>query len=288
MSVVRVNKTKNYTVMSNLHLRDGNISLTAKGLLCVALSLPEDWEYSIEGLCKYCKCGKDKMRSAMKELKDNGYLQILKTNAQNGTFDYEYVFYEKKQPDMEKPHLVEPDMVEPDMVEPDMVEPDMVNPPQLNTKKEQSTKEQNTPIIPKRKTKNGTLTIETIKEEIEKREFSPAVLSKLYEWVEYKEERKSQYKTVKGLNMQLSQLENVINKRGEKAVLIRMDEAMSREWVGWNFDTIDAFDNNRPYIQNLDKKPRYKEVKKTSGTSYEEECKNFKEATQQLRERLRA
>lgn len=250
MSVVRVNKTSNYTVMSNVHLRDKNLSLVAKGLLSVSLALPDDWDYSIEGLCKYCNCGKDKMRSAMKELKENGYLQIIKTNATNGTFDYEYVFYENPQPDMEKP---------------DMVQPDMVNPPQLNTK-EQNTKELKTPIIPKKKTKNsGSLSLEDFTGQVDNRSFSESIRAKLMEWFEYKVERKSPYKTIKGLNMQLSQLENVIKKRGEGAVLARMDEAMSREWIGWNFDTIDAFDKNRPYMQNkqqLDKKPRYKEFEK--------------------------
>ena len=279
MSIVRVNKTSNYTVMSNVHLRDSNISLTAKGLLSVALSLPDDWDYSIEGLCKYCNCGKDKLRTAMNELKDNGYLEIIKTNSQGGKFDYDYVFYETKQPDTEKPYLVEPDVVK----------PDVENPPQLNTK-EANTKELNPPIIPQKKKngkKNGCLSIETIMEEVDKRGFSDAVHAKLAQWVLYKEEC-SQYKTITGLNMQLSQLENVIKKRGEKAVLLRMDEAMSREWVGWNFDTIDAFNNDRPFVkvQQLDRKPKYKNLDSSNSAS-DEDRKNFQELAKGIREKLK-
>lgn len=140
------------------------------------------------------------------------------------------------------------------------------------------------PKSPKKKNGNkGILSIETILEEVDKRNFSNAVRSKLEQWVYYKEERKSQYKTITGLNMQLSQLENVIAKRGEKAVLARMDEAMSREWIGWNFDTIDAFDNNRPYVQSLDRKPKYKEFTKGTGTqTYEERNEKFQSEVQKL------
>lgn len=140
------------------------------------------------------------------------------------------------------------------------------------------------PKSPKKKKGNkGILSIETILEEVDKRNFSNAVRSKLEQWVYYKEERKSQYKTITGLNMQLSQLENTIAKRGEKAVLARMDEAMSREWIGWNFDTIDAFDNNRPYVQSLDRKPKYKEFTKETGTqTYEERNEKFQSEVQKL------
>ena len=59
MAVIRVEKQKNYTVMSNYHLQDGNLSLKAKGLLSMMLSLPEDWIYSVEGLVSLCKEGRD-------------------------------------------------------------------------------------------------------------------------------------------------------------------------------------------------------------------------------------
>ena len=121
---------------------------------------------------------------------------------------------------------------------------------------------------PKQQTKKNakkSLSVSEILEEVDKRSFSPAVREKLIEWFSYKEERKDPCKTIIGLNNLLTQLENRIKERGENAVLTRIDEAISREWMGWNFDTIDAFDKNRPYMQNkqqLDKKPRYKEFEK--------------------------
>ena len=72
MSIIRVHKSKNFTVMSNYHLRDKNLSLKAKGLLSVMLSLPEDWDYSISGLCSILKENKTAIKSALRELQDNG------------------------------------------------------------------------------------------------------------------------------------------------------------------------------------------------------------------------
>ena len=59
MAVFRVEKTRNYTVMSNHHLRDKSLSLKAKGLLSLMLSLPEDWDYTTRGLAYICKDGVD-------------------------------------------------------------------------------------------------------------------------------------------------------------------------------------------------------------------------------------
>ena len=80
MAIIRVEKQKNYTVMSNHHLQDGNLSLKAKGLLSMMLSLPEDWVYSVEGLVSLCKEGRDAVRSALTELEDTGYDHQGKTD----------------------------------------------------------------------------------------------------------------------------------------------------------------------------------------------------------------
>ena len=68
MAVFRIKKTKNYTVMSNHHLRNTNLSLKAKGLLSLMLSLPEEWDYTTKGLSVICKDGVDSITSAIKEL----------------------------------------------------------------------------------------------------------------------------------------------------------------------------------------------------------------------------
>ena len=94
MAVFKIEKNKNYTVMSNYHLRDKRMSLKAKGLLSFMLSLPLDWDYSLDGLEKICKEGKDSIRSALNELKLYGYLVIKKTQNNKGIFEYEYMIYE--------------------------------------------------------------------------------------------------------------------------------------------------------------------------------------------------
>ena len=70
----REEKVFNYTKMSNYHLKDKNLSLKAKGLFSIILSLPNNWQFSNEGLCSLCKEGKMAVDNAIKELKDNGYL----------------------------------------------------------------------------------------------------------------------------------------------------------------------------------------------------------------------
>lgn len=101
MSVIRISKSKNYTVMSNIHLRDKNISLKAKGLLSVALSLPDDWNYSLSGLASICKESITAIRSAIKELCQNGYATVEKLYPEKDSgrsqIEYVYTFYEEPQ-----------------------------------------------------------------------------------------------------------------------------------------------------------------------------------------------
>lgn len=111
MSVIRVNKNKNYTVMSNYHLKDKSLSLKAKGLLCVILSLPEDWNYSIKGLCAICKENETAVKSTLDELKRFKYLSITKRHSDSGKFEYVYDIYEQpcdNLPEVENPPLVNP------------------------------------------------------------------------------------------------------------------------------------------------------------------------------------
>ncbi len=114
MAKFRVEKTNNYTVMSNFHLRDRNLSLKAKGLLSYMLSLPDDWDYSLTGLCAICKENRTAIRSTLKELQLNNYLIIEKTRGTKGYFEYEYLIYEEpqireKEPDIENPYVDKPD-----------------------------------------------------------------------------------------------------------------------------------------------------------------------------------
>lgn len=100
--VFRINKTENYTVMGNYHLREKDMSLKAKGLMSIMLSLPKDWDYSINGLANLSKDGKDSVMSALNELENFGYLIRTKNINEKGQFDgYNYDIYEK--PNTDKP-----------------------------------------------------------------------------------------------------------------------------------------------------------------------------------------
>ena len=102
MAVIRVQKTDNYTVMSNHHLRNKDMSLKAKGLMSLMLSLPPKWDYSIGGLVAICKESHTSIRSALKELEQNQYLIRERKNNEKGYFTYEYTLYEIPEPHTEK------------------------------------------------------------------------------------------------------------------------------------------------------------------------------------------
>lgn len=96
MPVMRVDHNKNYTTMANYHLRDKNLSLSAKGLLSYILSLPDDWDYSVAGLSAACGAGVYATRSAIKELEEFGYITRTRERKQNGTLgSVEYIVREK-------------------------------------------------------------------------------------------------------------------------------------------------------------------------------------------------
>ena len=99
MSIVRVHKTANFTVMSNYHFKEKKMSLKAKGLLSLMLSLPDDWNYSISGLVTLSKDGKDGVMSALAELEKFGYLNRVRVVNSKGQFaGIEYNIYEEPQP----------------------------------------------------------------------------------------------------------------------------------------------------------------------------------------------
>lgn len=93
-TIIRVEKNRNYTVISNEFLRNKNLSMKAKGLLAVCLSLPDTWDWSISGLVAICKESVTAVRNAMKELEEHGYMKINKLQNEKGHFYYEYVIYE--------------------------------------------------------------------------------------------------------------------------------------------------------------------------------------------------
>ena len=140
MAVCRVHKTRDYTLMSNHHLRDKELSCKACGLLSKMLSLPEEWDYTTRGLAAICKDGVDSISSALKELEQRGYLVRTRIRDDKGRItDVEYNIYETPQtpaPDTDNPHTENPDMDTPDTEA-----PCTENPAQLNTNKSNTQKE---------------------------------------------------------------------------------------------------------------------------------------------------
>lgn len=100
MSVIRIQKSKNFTTMSNIHLRDKELSLKAKGLMSVMLSLPDDWSYSVAGLCAICKEKETAVKNTLNELRERRYViveRIDPSEETGGRIQYEYFVYEQPQ-----------------------------------------------------------------------------------------------------------------------------------------------------------------------------------------------
>ena len=151
MAVFRVEKTRNYTVMSNQHLRDRALSLKAKGLLSLMLSLPEDWDYTTRGLARICRDGLDSICATVRELEGAGYIVRKRERRADGTLGgIEYTILEQPQqadaPKRENPVQAENALDAPKRAFPEQVKPDQDNPAHLNIQ-EQSKEKQNTDVF---------------------------------------------------------------------------------------------------------------------------------------------
>ena len=108
MAVYRVEKTHDYTVMANHHLRDERLSLKAKGLLSMLLSLPDDWEISIRGLASIVTDGVGAVQTGINELIEAGYIVRRRQHADTGAFaGFEYIIHEVP-PCTENPYTANP------------------------------------------------------------------------------------------------------------------------------------------------------------------------------------
>ena len=147
-----VHKTSDYTVMSNTHFKEKEMTLRAKGLLSLMLSLPDDWDYSIAGLCTLSKDGKDSVMNALLELEEFGYLvRTQETNDKGQFIGFNYDVYEVPYPEKpypekpypekpypekpypEKPYPEKPNTEKPNTEKPNTEKPNTEKPQQLNT-----------------------------------------------------------------------------------------------------------------------------------------------------------
>ena len=155
MSVFRVEKTKGYTVMSNHHLRNHTLSLKAKGLLSQMLSLPDDWDYTLQGLAQINKESIDAIREAVRELERAGYIKRSRERDERGCLrGTVYTIYEQphaeptpeeptqEKPALDNPTLEKPALDNPTLEKPMLDKPTLENPTQLNTESTKKRKRQ--------------------------------------------------------------------------------------------------------------------------------------------------
>lgn len=150
MAVFRVEKTKDYTVMSNHHLRNTALSLKAKGMLSLMLSLPDSWDYTTKGLSYICKDGIDSITAGIKELEANGYVTRRRIRNDKGQLtEIEYTIHESpvlpvksetldttvSEPKRENPRLDNPRLENPEQASPVLGNPDQLNTYRSNTEK---------------------------------------------------------------------------------------------------------------------------------------------------------
>ena len=149
MPVIRTEKTDNFTIMANHHLRDMGLSLKARGLLSLMLSLPDDWDYSARGLACLCRDGVSSINSALKELEQAGYVaRSQRRNSRGKIVDIEYVIYEMphhaapsvENPHVENPHVENPQVDRPQVDHPQVDRPRVENRTQLNKDKQKKDK----------------------------------------------------------------------------------------------------------------------------------------------------
>lgn len=200
MSVIRVNNTKGFTVMSNYHFQDKEISLKAKGLLGLMLSLPSNWDYSINGLVAIVKENKAAVQSALKELEEHKYLKRTRVQDETGRFDYVYDIYEKP---YDKLPWTENRCTDIQCTENRCTE----NQPQINTNK-QNTKELNTNRLNTNEYKEKNIKKETVNSVIAEYTESKDLQDALHDFVDMRTKARKPL-TVRAMKLSLNELDKL-------------------------------------------------------------------------------
>ena len=195
MNKVARRKTSKYTTISNVFLRDKNLSLKAKGFLTVVMALPDDWDFSIKGICSILKEGKSAIYGVVQELKENRYCKTTPSRDEKGLIlGLDYMFYE------------EPYEEEPQQDNPHTENRDMDNMPQLNTKDD---KEKNrTKDLPKKEGIDKSIPKKKAKFDVyADLSYVDAAYADIWkEWLEYKDAINKQYKAQQGAEGQYKSL----------------------------------------------------------------------------------
>lgn len=200
MSVIRVNNTKGFTVMSNYHFQDKEISLKAKGLLGLMLSLPSNWDYSVNGLVTIVKENKAAVQSALKELEEHKYLKRTRVQDETGRFDYVYDIYEKP---YDKLPWTENRCTDIQCTENRCTE----NQPQINTNK-QSTNKQNTKELNTNEYKEKNIKKESVNSVIAEYTENKDLQDALHDFVDMRTKVRKPL-TVRAMKLSLNELDKL-------------------------------------------------------------------------------
>lgn len=213
MPVIRVNKTKDYTIMANYHFRDKNLSLKAKGLLSMMLSLPDGWGYSVEGLVKLSTDGRDSINATLQELEKHGYLKRGRVRDANGKLGQAvYDIFER--PITGFPTLEKPTQGKPAQENPTLLNTNKLNTKVLNTKK--VSKAQSKPV-------------ENFDSIIQKSTESTELREALVEFVKFRKLIKKPM-TNKALELIIAKLNKLGASDRERVAII--NQSIERGWAG--------------------------------------------------------
>lgn len=253
MNKVTRNKSSKYTTISNVFLRDKNLSVKAKGFLAVVMGLPEDWDFSIKGICSILKEGKSAVYNIIQELKEYGYCTTQENRNEKGLYlGVDYTFYEEPYADIPQQEYPHPENQYPD------------NTPQLNTKeiKTETIKERDNKENYKKKNK-----IFDVRDDLS---YVDAEYVDIWNnWLDYKDEIKNQYKTQRGAIMQFKSLLNYANNNPQLAdVIVR--RSIEQSWIGlfpMDEKTQKQYLNNGKNLQN-DNSKQQQNLTLSDGTFY--------------------
>lgn len=215
MPVIRVNKTKDYTVMANYHFRDKNLSLKAKGLLSMMLSLPNGWGYSVEGLAKLSSDGRASVMAALKELEKLHYLKRSQARDNSGKLG-EAIYDIFEHPWSEKPTTVKPTTEKPTAENRTLLNTNKLNTKVLNTNNKKVSKAQSKPV-------------ENFDSIIQKSTESTELREALVEFVKFRKLIKKPM-TNKALELIISKLNKLGSSDREKVAII--NQSIERGWAG--------------------------------------------------------
>lgn len=215
MPVIRVNKTKDYTVMANYHFRDKNLSLKAKGLLSMMLSLPDGWGYSVEGLVKLSADGRESIMATLKELEKFHYLKRSQARDNSGKLG-EAIYDIFEQPSSGFPTTAKPTTEKPSSENPTLLNTNRLNTKVLNTDNKKVSKAQSKPV-------------ENFDSIIQKSTESTELRDALIEFVKFRKLIKKPM-TNKALELIIAKLNKLGSSDRERVAIL--NQSIERGWAG--------------------------------------------------------